>query len=627
MFKKLLYFVVIAGLFACRDGKNPIIPVDDFFKTQDKAYYRLSPDGKNLSYLKLLDKKLDLFVENLETGKRTRLTYLNKKSINFYFWTSNNEIIYYAEDDSKERRSDIFVINKDGNHKVQLTANEKSRLRIIEDQLIDNKYIVVASNKRDSTVFDVYRLNIRNGNMEMAAQNPGNISRWMTDRKGALRIAIASDGVNQTLLYRENEQQSFKPIITNNFKTNIDPIAFAENQPNLVYAISNINRDKNALVAFDLKAGKEKKVFFASDSLNVTEASYSKARQKMIYVIAESWKSQKFYLDDSTQNVYNKLDMLLPGIEWRIADKSDQDDVFLIRTFTDRNPGSYYLYFVNKNKLQKLSDINPAIKEEDMCQMRPISYKSRDGLNINGYLILPKGKKPKNLPVVVFPHNGPGGRNTWAYNAEVQFLANRGYAVLLINYRGSTGYGKSFYAAGFKAWANKIQEDVNDGTRWLIQQKIANPKKIAIHGNGFGGFIALNCVYKNPNLYACAGANSGVINLFSYLKTTPPFLKSRLQMYYEIIGNPATDADYIRSASPVFHAEKFKSPVFLTQNPKDPRVNVAEGVQFIKELKKHNVAVTYVEKEEGADPVLRQQGRTALYKALESFLEENLGKK
>ncbi|NTE03532.1 S9 family peptidase [Agrobacterium tumefaciens] len=628
MLKRIILLVFIAAFCACkRSGNVGIIPVDDFFKTQDKAYYRISPDGKSLSYLKLQDKKLDLFVENLATGKSVQLTHLTEKSISFHFWTSNNELIYYTEDDTKERRSDLFVINKDGSKQVQLSSNEKTRVRVIEDQLIDDKYIIVASNKRDSTVFDVYRLNVRNGKMQIAAKNPGNITEWMTDNKGILKIAVASDGVNETLLYRENESKPFLPVITNNFETTFQPIAFPENEPNVLYAISSVNRDKNALVALDLKTGKEKKVLFANDTLNVTETRYSRIQNKIMFVTCETWKKQKYYLDSETKLTYSKIDQLLPGTEWRIMDNDKMDNVFVVRTFTDKNPGSYYLYTVSENKLKKLTDINSSIKEESMSDMKPISFKSSDSLTINGYLTLPKGKKKTNLPVVVLPHNGPGGRNSWGYNAEVQFLANRGYAVLQVNYRGSNGYGKSFYAAGFKEWDDKIQEDVNDGVRWLIANKVANPKKIAIYGNGFGGYIALNCLYKNADLYSCGGSNSGVINLFSYLKGIPPFLKSNLQMYYEIIGNPVTDTDYLRSASPVFHADRFKLPLFIAQNPKDPRVNVAEGVQFIKELKKRSVPVTYIEKEEGPNPIKRQQGRTALYKALEEFLKNNISRK
>jgi len=627
MLKRMIMLVLVILIYACKGYKEEkTIPVDDFFKMQDKAYYRISPDGKSLSYLKLQDEKLNLFVEDLATGKDVQLTHLAEKSISFYFWTSNNELIYYTEDESKERKSDLFVINKDGSKQVQLSSNEKTRVKVIEDQLIDDKYIIVASNKRDSTVFDVYRLNVRNGKMDIAAKNPGNITEWMTDNKGVLKIAVSSDGVNETLMYRENENQPFVPVISNNFETTLLPVAFSEDKANVLYAISNVNRDKNALVALDLKTGKEEQILFANDTLNVVDAKYSKTKKKMIFVTCETWKKEKFYLDDSTKVDYTKIDQLLPGTEWRIMDKDKLDNVFIVRTFTDINPGSYYLYIASQNKLKKLADINSAIKEEEMSKMEAISYKSGDGLTINGYLTLPKNKKATNLPVVVLPHNGLGGRNSWGYNADVQFLANRGYAVLQVNYRGSTGYGKSFYAAGFKQWNDKIQEDVNDGVKWLIKQKIANPKKIAIYGNGFGGYIALNCLYKNPDIYSCGGSNSGVINLFSYLKTIPPFLKSNLQMYYEIVGNPVTDADYMRFASPVFHANRFKAPVFIAQNPKDPRVNVAEGVQFIKELKKQNVPVTYIEKEEGPNPVMRQQGRTALYKALEEFLQQNLSR-
>jgi len=629
MVKRIVLLVLVASLFwACKrtDGEDTI-PVNDFFKTQDKAYYRISPDGKSLSYLKLQDKKLDLFVESIADGKSVQLTRLSDKSISFYFWTSNDELVYYTEDDSKDRKSDLFVINKDGSKQVQLGSNEKTRLQVIEDQLIDDKYIIVASNKRDSTVFDVYRLNVRNGKMDIAAKNPGNVTEWMTDSKGVLKIAVASDGLTETLMYRDSENKPFTPVTTHNFETTLQPVAFSENQENVLYAISNVSRDKNALVALDLKTGAENKVLFGNDKLNVVDAKYSRIKKKMLFVTCETWKKEKVYLDQETKVTYSKIDKLLPGTEWKIMDKDKEDSVFIVRTFTDKNPGSYYLYLTKDNKLKKLADINSSIKEEQMCEMKPISYRSRDSLVINGYLTLPNHKKASNLPLVVLPHHGPGGRNSWGYNAEVQFLANRGYAVLQVNYRGSTGYGKTFYAAGFKEWGDKIQLDVNDGVQWLIDKKLVNPNKVAVYGYGFGGYIALNCLYKNPELYKCGGSNSGVINLFSYFKTIPPFLKSNLQMYYEIVGNPETDTDYMRYASPVFHADRFKAPVFFAQNSKDPRVNVAEGVQFIKELKKRNIEVTYIEKEEGPNPVLRQQGRTALYKALETFLEQNLNKR
>ncbi|MGF1925940.1 MAG: prolyl oligopeptidase family serine peptidase, partial [Bacteroidia bacterium] len=497
MARRYIWLIITMLLFACKqESKVEVIPVNNFFKSQDKATYRISPDGKSLSYLKLQDKKRNLFVEDLGTGKSTQLTKLMEKNISFYSWVSNNELIYYKEKEGVKHQSDLFIINKEGKNERQLNVNEKARIRILEDQLIEDKYLLVLSNKRDSTVSDVYRLNVRDGKMDMVAQNPGNIINWMTDSKGKLRMAVANDGVNQTLLMREKESQGFKPVITVNFRTTIMPIAFAENDPTIIYAISDVNRDKSALVELDCKTGKEKSVLFANDTLNVVDAQYSKNRGKMDFVVYDGWKKEKYYLNPSAKEFYDKLDKLLPNTELRVLDQDKNENVFIVRTFTDRNPGSYYLYTASNGSLKKLSDINSSIKETQMCEMKPLKYISRDGLEINGYLTLPLHSSGKNLPVVVVPHNGPGQRNTWGFNAEVQFLANRGYAVFQVNYRGSSGYGKNFYVAGFKQWGGKVQDDIEDGVRWLIKEKIADSKRIAIYGSGFGGFIALNSAIK-----------------------------------------------------------------------------------------------------------------------------------
>jgi dipeptidyl aminopeptidase/acylaminoacyl peptidase len=627
---KRLYFIL--GLIAVSiavgcQRKGNLIPVADFFKSQDVSFYSISPDGKSLSYLKLEGKKQNLFVENLATGKAVQVTQLNEKNINYYFWVSNNELVYYKERAGAERISDLFIMNKNGGTERRLSDNGKSRMHVLKDQLIDDKYLLVSSNKRDSTVFDVYRLNVRDGRMDMAVKNPGNITDWITDSKGELRLATSSDGVNETLLYRENEKQPFRPILTNNFKTTFRPIAISDNKPNMVYAISNVNRDKNALVEINCITGKEEKVLFSNDTLNVVDAQYSRSKKMMAFVICETWKKEKYYLDPSVEQLYTKLDKLLPGTESKIINRDKAENIFVVRTFTDKNPGSYYLYFADKGEVRKLSDFNSYIKEPEMSEMKPVTYQAADGLTIHGYLTLPVNKNAQNLPVVVLPHNGPQGRNSWGYNAEVQFLASRGYAVFQVNYRGSSGYGKSFMAAGFKEWGGKIESDITDGVKWLISKKIANPKKIAIYGTGFGGYIALNSLYSSPGIFACGGSNSGVINLFSYLKSIPPFLKTNLQMYYEVIGNPDTEADYMRQASPVFHADKFKVPVFIAQSPKDPRGNAAEAIQFVKELKKNNVNVTYLEKEFSDFSPQSEEMRQQLYASLEQFLSANLDKK
>ena len=620
--------VFVAFFTACKQKEQVrIIPVADFFKSQERGSYAISPDGKLLSYLKVQGKKQNLFVEDLSSGKSVQVTQLQEKNINYYSWVSDDELIYYKEKGGAERLSDIFIINKEGGEERKLSDNGKSRMRVLKDELIDDKFLLVSSNKRDSTVFDVYRLNVRDGKMEMAARNPGNITDWITDSRGKLRLATSSDGVNETLLYRDTETHVFKPVITNNFKTTLKAIAISDDRPNIVYAISNVNRDKNALIELDCITGKENKVLFRNDTLNVVDAQYSESKKRISFVVCETWKKEKYYLDSSAKQLYKKLDKLLPGTESRVIGRDKAESTFIVRTFTDKNPGSYYLYFANKGTIRKLSDFNPYVKESEMSKMRAVSFTSRDGLKIQGYLTLPLRESAENLPVVVLPHNGPGMRNSWGYNAEVQFLANRGYAVFQINYRGSTGYGKSFTAAGFKQWGAKIKDDITDGVQWLIAEKIANPKRIAIYGTGFGGYIALNSLYSSPGMFACGGSNSGVINLFSYLKSIPPFLKTNLQMYYEIIGNPVTEVDYMRQASPVFHADKFKVPVFIAQSPKDLAGNSAEAIQFVKELQKRNVKVTYLEKEYNESFTKGEEVRQKLYAGLEQFLSANLSKK
>ncbi len=627
-YKKYLFLFLLSFVFACSQKQGVrIMPIDDFFKSQDRTAYRISPDGKNLSYLRKEGKNQNLYVELIESGKGKRITELKEKNIIFYFWVSDTELVYYKETDPVHKLADIFIINKEGENERQLTNNEKSSIRVLQDQLIDDKFLLVSSNKRDSTVFDVYRLNVRNGAMDMAAKNPGNITDWITDSEGKLRLATTSDGVNSTLLYREREGLPFRPIMTNNFKTTLRPIAFSHIESNVIFAISDVNRDKAALVEIDCSTGKEIKVLYGNDTINVTDAQYSRKKQRMSFVVYETWKKEKHYLDDSIKLLYNNLDKLLPKTETRIIDRDKAENVYLVRTFTDRNPGSYYLYFAEKQELRKLSDFNSAIKEAEMCEMKPVSYTTRDSITIQGYLTLPLNKNPENLPVVVLPHNGPVGRDFWGYNPEVQFLANRGYAVFQVNYRGSSGYGKAFVASGFKQWNCKVQQDIQDGVKWLIAKKIADPKRIAIYGKGFGGFIALNGISSGKGIYVCAASNSGVINLFTYLKSVPPYMKPNLQMFYEVIGNPLTDVDRMRQSSPLFQANNINSPVLIAQNIKDPNINSGETIQFVKNLQKRNVKVTYLETDGDTFYSKNDDSRQKFYLALAEFLEVNLKKK
>jgi dipeptidyl aminopeptidase/acylaminoacyl peptidase len=466
---------------------------------------------------------------------------------------------------------------------------------------------------------------MKTGNLSLLFQNPGNITKWYSDPAGKLRMAIASDGVNETLLYRDKESQNFRSVLKNNFKTSISPISFSADN-SCIYALSNKNRDKMALVELDCVTGKEHRVIYSNPQVDVSEAIYSVNRDKLIYAGFETWKKERHYLDDTFKAIFKKLEKLLPNTEIVIASSDSLEKKFIVRTYTDRNPGSFYLYSIDDDKLVKLSDVNSSLKVENMAEMKPISYKTRDGLTVYGYLTLPRGMPPQNLPVVVMPHGGPDTRNSWGYNSEVQFLASRGYAVFQVNFRGSKGYGKDFWIAGFKEWGAKMQDDITDGVHWLVKQKIADPSRIGIYGFSFGGFSALHGLMSSPALYRCGASYSGFTNLFAYFKDIPPYFRPYLQMYYETVGNPETDADYFRAASPVFHTDKIKVPVLIAQGGRDPRVNMNETHQFVKELKKKKVPVTYIFKEGEGHVFRNNENRLEFYKKLEIFLDQNLSR-
>jgi dipeptidyl aminopeptidase/acylaminoacyl peptidase len=624
LFRLLLFIYVITAVSACKKKAAPI-PVIDLFRTPEKVSYRISPDGKYISYLKPYKDKQNLFIQSLADGKERMATAFTDYSIRGdYFWTYNNEIVFFqdivAVDEIRMFALDVSTL------KTQVIISPpKVRIAMIARDKHEPDVVTIRMNKRDSANFDIYKLNIKTKALIPYLVNPGNITQWYPDADGKIRLVRASDGVDETILYRPNDREPFKPIIANNFKTSVKPIAFTGHS-NYFFALSNVNRDKTALVEINAEDGKERRVIFASDHADIQDYQYSRNRRKIELVTWDAAKPQKYFLDPEIKSIYHKLSEELKGNQIDIADRDSAENKFIIITYTDCNPGSYYLYEKNIAKLTKLGDINPDLKPAELCPMRPISYKASDGMTINGYLTLPLGAKTTNLPVVVMPHDGPFSHNGWGYNPEVQFLANRGYAVFQVNYRGSTGFGKAFYSAGFKEVGGKIQQDITDGVNWLIENKTANPKKIAIFGGGFGGFSALYGVSFHPGLYNCAIVQHGLINFFTYIKDAPPFMKPLVQMTYERVGNPETDASQLRTISPVFNISKIRAPLLIFQGARDDRANISELNQFVRELQKQNgnEKVKYFLKPRERTFFRSQANRMEMYAEIEKFLNENM---
>ncbi len=605
--------------------KIKTIPLKDFFRNPEKTRYTLSPNGEYLAYLAPYKNRMNIHVQKIGSHEVRRLTGVEDRDLAGYFWATNDRILY-VRDFGGDENFHVFGVDVNGDNDKDLTPFKDVLAQIIDDLKDDDEHIIVGLNKRNPQIFDPYRLNINSGELKIIAENPGNITNWMTDHDGKLRVAVSTDGVNSSILYRPTEKDEFEVVHTMNFRQTLTPLFFTfDNQH--IYAISNLGRDKNAIVEFDIAKGKEIKVLYEHDEVDVDSLSYSRKHKKLTFISYIDWKQQYKFLDKEREDLQNRLESDI-GQEYEvvIVSSSKAEDKFLIRTYSDRSLGAYFFYDKNTDKLEKITDVSPWLNENDLAEMKAINYTSRDGLKINGYLTLPQNVPHKNLPVVVNPHGGPWARDAWTFNPNVQFLANRGYAVLQMNFRGSTGYGRKFWEASFSQWGLKMQDDISDGVHWLINQGIADPKRIAIYGGSYGGYATLAGITFTPDLYACAVDYVGVSNLFTFLKTIPPYWKPYLEMLKEMVGDPDGEADYerLRATSPVYHVDKIKAPLLIAQGAKDPRVVQAESDQMVEALRKRGIDIEYILKENEGHGFHNEENRFEFYEAMERFLAKHL---
>jgi len=626
-----LILALMTGLFTSCDKSvkpAPMVSLEDFFKNAEKSSYQISPDGKYFSYLAPYEKRMNIFVQEIGKDSAVRLTSETARDIAGYFWGNNSRILF-LKDTGGDENYQLYGVNIDGSNQLALTAFEGVRTSIIDDLPEIEKEVIIGLNKRNPQVFDPYRLNIETGEMTMLAENPGNIQGWMTDHDGKLRVAIALDGVNQSLLYREKEEDPFKAVITTNFKESLSPRVFTEDNKKL-YATSNLGRDKEALVIYDPATATEEKLLYENDTYDITGILYSqknKSLQGAAYQAHDGTK--RHFFDNKIKAIFDKISAKVNGYPFGLTSENKDENMFIVRTYSDKTRGAYYLYDVEKDNLTHIADISPWLDENNMATMNCVNYKSRDGLNIEAYLTLPVGytlENAKNLPVVVNPHGGPWARDGWGFNPEIQFLANRGYAVFQMNFRGSTGFGKKFWEISFKQWGKTMQDDITDGVNWLKEKGIANPDKIAIYGGSYGGYATLAGLTFTPDLYTCGIDYVGVSNLFTFLNTIPPYWKPMLDMMYEMVGDPKADSTLLASASPVFHVDKIKVPLFIAQGANDPRVNKDESDQMVEALKNRGIEVQYLVKDNEGHGFHNEENRFEFYRDMEKFLEENLKK-
>ena len=625
MLKFITIFLSIF-LIGCNNQMNktaPIIPMEDFFRKPEKSSFKISPNGNRIAYMKPWKTRMNVYVMDIKTNDETRLTSSEERGIYGFAWLTD-ERIGYIKDDGGDENMHFYAINIDGTNELDLTPFENVQARIIDDLEDDPNHIIIGLNKRNPQIHDPYRANVNNGTMEMIAENPGNISGWMTDHDGKLRVAVTSDGVNTSVLYRDSESENFKAILTTDFKVSVSPLFFTFDNKNL-YVASNRGRDKSAIFEFNIDNAEEGKLIFEHDKVDVGGLMYSKKRKILTGVNYTVAKGETVFFDDWREGIQQKLESQLPGYEVGITSFSKDETKAIIVTYSDRSRGTYYHYDVEKNKLTDLGKISPWLNENHMAEMIPIKYKSRDGLTIHGYLTLPVGIDGKNLPVVVNPHGGPWARDTWGYRSEIQFLANRGFAVFQMNFRGSTGYGREFWEISFKEWGKSMQDDITDGVNWLIDEGIADPDRIAIYGASYGGYATLAGLTFSPDLYACGVDYVGVSSLFTFMETIPPYWELYRSMLYEMVGHPEKDKELLASSSPLLHVDKIKVPLFIAQGANDPRVKKSESDQIVKALKARGIDVPYMVKENEGHGFYNQENNFDFYREMEKFLKKHIG--
>jgi dipeptidyl aminopeptidase/acylaminoacyl peptidase len=616
--------VILALMVPPTSEASDIIPMEDFFRNPEKSAFQLSPSGDLLSFLKPWESRMNIFVQRIGSDEEVRVTSSTDRDIPAYFWSGEGRLVY-LRDKGGDENYHLFSVNADGTGERELTPFDGVRASIIDRLEERDDEIMIGLNRRDPRLFDVYRLNIVTGALALIEENPGDIAGWMTDHDGKLRVAIKSDGVNSSLLYRDREDQPFRTLLTTNFRESVIPLYFTPDNKKL-YVSSNLGRDKQAIFLFDPATAKNEELIFEHPDVDVQSLFYSKKRKIVTGTAYETDRVHYHFFDEERGELQKELESRLPGFQVAVVSMNKEEDKVLAWAGHDRTRGAYYFYDLGSKEFRKLASLSPWLPTEKMGFMKPVAYQARDGLTIHGYLTLPPGvREAKNLPVVINPHGGPWGRDSWGYNPEVQFLANRGLAVLQMNFRSSTGYGRAFWEAGFKQWGRAMQDDITDGVQWLIDQGIADPKRIGIYGASYGGYAVLAGLAFTPDLYACGVDYVGVSNIFTLLETLPPYWELGRQMMYEQIGDPVKDKELLRAVSPVFHADKIRAPLFVAQGANDPRVKKAESDQIVEALRKRGIDVEYMVKENEGHGFHNEENRFDFYRAMERFFAEHLG--
>jgi dipeptidyl aminopeptidase/acylaminoacyl peptidase len=607
----------------------PLIPCEVLFGNPEKAQPRLSPDSNRLAYLAPVDGVMNVWVGPVDStagGADYRpVTKDRIRGIRIYFWAEDNEHIVYLQDVGGNEDWRIHATDPETQETRDLTPFEEVQAQLLAKNKHFPDTLLVGLNKDNPQVHDVYHLSISGGELELVARNPGNVASWVADRDFRVRGAVAATPEGGfDLLFRDTEDGGWRTLVRwgPEDALNSGPIGFSGDGERM-YLLDS--RDANAarLVALDLRGG-ALEVLAGDERYDVGDVFVHPDTYDIQAVAIEKARAEWTVLDESIRADFEVIEELSRG-DFAVTSRDRADENWLVAFTVDDRGASYYFYNRTEREGAHLFDAQPDLSAYTLAHMEPISFTARDGLTIEGYLTLPPGAGRSALPMVLNVHGGPWARDGWGYHPEAQWLANRGYACLQVNYRGSTGYGKQFLNAGNKEWGAAMHEDLVDAVNWAVEEGVADPERVAIYGGSYGGYAALAGATFTPELFRCAVDIVGPSNLITLINSIPPYWSTFLSTFHERVGNPETEEEFLKSRSPLFSVERIKIPMLIAQGANDPRVKQAESEQIVAAMQEKGIDHEYLLFEDEGHGFARPENRLKFYAAAEKFLAEYLG--
>jgi dipeptidyl aminopeptidase/acylaminoacyl peptidase len=607
-----------------RAGLPPIIPRQELFGNPVKMAPQVSPDGKFLAFL-APDKKDVLQVWVQHTGKDDArvVTSDKKRGIRQFLWSYAPDTLLYMQDNDGDENFHVYATSVADARTRDLTPFAGARAGLLDLSPEHPDEVLVTANVQDKRVFDVYRIKLSTGEHMLDTKNPGDVTGWVVDAKFKVRGAQAPtpDGGSQ-IRYRIDEKSPWKTVVTWGPEDADGAVYGFSADGASLWMTTCVGRDTLALVRHNLSADKDE-VLASDPTADVSEVMVNAVHHN---VEAVAFDRERVRWQAIDPKIEPDLKALVAGAkgEPSVVSRDLAETTWVIAYSGDTEPTVYYLYDHPTKKLTKLFDARPDLAKYTLAPMKPVTIKARDGLELVSYLTLPVGVEPKNLPLVLVVHGGPWGRDTWGFNPYHQWLANRGYAALSVNYRGSTGFGKKFLHAGDREWAAKMHDDLIDVVHWAEAQGYADPKRVAIFGGSYGGYAALVGVTFTPDIFACAVDVVGPSNLVTLLKSIPPYWAPMRRVFAIRVGDVEKEEEFLKSRSPLFKADRIKVPLLIAQGANDPRVKQAESEQIVAAMRKANKPVEYMLFPDEGHGFARPENRLKFIAAAESFLAKYL---